>query len=161
LKRIAILFLFFAGSAKAQEAKTSELFLAMKKVDSTFFERGFNQCDMAFLEKAIHKDLIFYHDQGGIQNRQQFFENTKKNLCSTPDDKPIRKVVAKSLEVYPMYNNGVLYGVIQTGVHNFYRRRPGKPDAPTSTAKFTHLYLLENGNWLLKEVLSYDHKEVK
>ena len=161
MKSIVILFLFFAGTAKAQEAKTSELFLTLKKVDSIFFERGFNQCDIPYLEKSVHKDIIFYHDQGGIQNRQVFFDNVKKNLCSTPDDKPIRKVDVESLEVYPMYSNGVLYGAIQTGVHHFYHRRPGKPDEHTGTAKFTHLYLLENGNWLLKEVLSYDHKAAK
>jgi CubicO group peptidase (beta-lactamase class C family) len=29
----------------------------------------------------------------------------------------------------------------------------------TSTAKFTHVWLWENENWLLKEVLSFDHHE--
>jgi hypothetical protein len=146
------------SSIHAQEPKTSELFLTLKKVDSIFFERSFNQCDLVFLDKAIHKDLDFYHDQGGIQNRQQFLDAVKNNLCATPDNKPIRKVDASSLEVFPMHNNGVLYGAIQTGIHHFYRRQPGKADVHTGTARFTHLYILENGNWILREVLSYDHK---
>jgi hypothetical protein len=148
-------------AVKAQESKTSELYLTLKKVDSIFFERSFNQCDMVYLEKAIHKDLNFYHDQGGIQNRQQFLDAVKNNLCATPDNKPIRKVDAASLEVFPMHNNGVLYGAIQTGIHHFYRRQPNKPDEHTGIARFTHLYLLENGNWILREVLSYDHKAPK
>ncbi len=152
-----LILLLSIGIAKAQVAKTSELFLTFKKVDSTFFERGFNQCDFDFLDKAIHKDLMFYHDNGGIQDRKLFFENTKKNLCSNPNKKPIRKVIAESLEVYPMYNNGVLYGVIQSGIHDFYIREPNKEDVLTGSAKFTHLYLLEDGKWLLKEVFSFDH----
>ena len=142
---------------QGQVSKTSELFLTLKKQDSMFFERGFNQCDLEYLDKAIHKDLIFYHDQSGIQNRNDFFENTKKYICSDPNKKPIRKVEEQSLEVFPLYNNGVLYGAIQSGVHNFYIREPNKEDVHTSRARFTHLYLLENGNWLLKEVLSFDH----
>lgn len=150
-------FLLSITTIQAQEAKTSELFLTMKKVDSTFFERGFNQCDMDYLENAIHKDLMFYHDKGGMQDRKTFFENTKKNLCSNPNKKPIRKVIPESLEVYPMYNNGILYGVIQNGIHEFYIREPNKKDALTGIAKFTHLYLLVDGKWLLKEVFSFDH----
>ena len=164
MKRIAIIALLlsaYVNNTNAQEAKTSELFLTLKKVDSIFFERSFNQCDLVFLEKAIHKDLDFYHDQGGIQNRQQFLEAIKNNICSTPDNKPIRKVDAASLEVFPMYNNGVLYGAIQTGVHHFYRRQPGKEDRHTNIARFIHLYILENGNWVLRQSLSYDHKEPK
>lgn len=153
-----ILALFIVSAiTQAQEAKTSELFLTMKKVDSMFFERGFNQCDMDYLEKAIHRDLMFYHDKGGMQDRKTFFENTKKNLCSNPNKKPIRKVIPESLEVYAMYNNGVLYGVIQNGIHEFYIREPNKKDALTGIAKFTHLYLLVDGKWLLKEVFSFDH----
>jgi hypothetical protein len=41
-----------------------------------------------------------------------------------------------------------------------YIREKNKVDVHTSRAKFTHLYLLENGNWLLKEVvLSFDHND--
>lgn len=152
-----LLFLVSTIVTKAQEAKTSELFLTLKKVDSTFFERGFNQCDLDFIDKAIHQDLMFYHDQSGIQDRKIFMEKTKKHLCSDPNKKPIRKVIVESLEVFPMYNNGVLYGAIQSGVHDFYIREPNKEDVLTGTAKFTHLYLLLDGKWILREVFSFDH----
>ena len=144
--------------ANAQAAKNTELFLTLKKQDSIFFERGFNLCDLEYLNKAVHPDLIFYHDQSGIQNKAIFFENTKKYICPDSGKKPIRKVLEASLEVFPLYNNGIIYGAIQTGIHDFYLREKNKSDIHTSRAKFTHLYLLENGNWLLKEVLSFDHK---
>lgn len=150
---------FSIGLVNGQAAKNSEIFLTLKKLDSIFFERSFNQCDLEYLDKATHKDLMFYHDQNGIQNRYIFIENTKKYICGDTIRKPIRKVVEESLEVFPMYNNGVLYGAIQNGIHDFYIKEKNKANVHTSRAKFTHLYLLENGNWLLKEVLSFDHND--
>lgn len=154
---IALAMIFFANAANAQVAKTSDLFLALKKQDSVFFERCFNLCDIDYLKGSIHKDLVFFHDQGGIQDCQVFLENVKNNICSNPNQKPIRKLEPESLEVYPLYDNGKLYGAIQTGIHDFYIREPNKRDVLTSRAKFTHVWLLDNGKWLLREVLSFDH----
>ncbi|AOW10639.1 nuclear transport factor 2 family protein [Flavobacterium gilvum] len=158
MKKILILLFVSFNFAFAQVPKNSELFLALQKHDSIFFDRCFNQCDYVYMEKMIHKDLVFYHDRGGIQDKQKFLENTKNNLCSDPNKKPIRKVRKESLEVFPLYDNGVLYGVVQNGIHDFYIREPNKGDNYTGTAKFTHVYLLENKEWILKEVLSFDHK---
>lgn len=149
------------ASLHAQVDKNDPLFISLKQQDSIFFERGFNNCDMDYLEQAVHKDLVFFHDQGGFQDRAVFFENVRKNLCADPNKKPIRKLVEGSLEVYPLYDNGQLYGAIQNGVHKFFIREPGKADIPTGIAKFTHLYLLEDDKWMLKEVLSFDHKSVE
>ena len=150
---------FVSLCATAQVSKTSELFLELKKQDSVFFERAFNLCDMEYLNNAVHKDLIFFHDQSGIQTKADFLKKTRENICSNPNYKPIRKPEENSLEVFPLYNDGKLYGVVQSGTHNFYIREPGKKDVPTSKAKFIHVWLLENGNWLLKEVLSFDHHD--
>lgn len=150
---------FAAVVAGAQVAKTDSLFIALKFQDSVFFERAFNQCDIDYLENAIHPDLLFFHDQGGIQKKADFLNAVKNNICANPDLKPIRKVDASSLEVFPLYNESRLYGVIQTGIHDFYIREKGKEDRHTSHAKFTHVWLLDNGHWLLKEVLSFDHQD--
>ena len=156
---LILILMISMNLAKGQVAKSSEIFLTLKKQGSIFFERSFNLCDLEYLNKAVHKDLMFYHDQSGIQNRYIFIENTKKYICGDTLRKPIRKVEEESLEVFPMYNNGVLYGAIQSGIHDFYIREKNKADVHTSRAKFTHLYLLESGNWLLKEVLSFDHNQ--
>lgn len=161
MKQTFLLAVFFISSLNlvfGQVSKNSEIFLALKNQDSVFFERSFNLCDMDYLKSAIHQDLTFYHDQAGIQNRDSFLLNTKNNICSDFNKKPIRKIIEESLEVYPMYNEGVIYGAVQTGIHDFYIRESNKADIKTSSAKFIHLYLLINGNWLLKEVLSFDHK---
>ena len=158
MRTILILLFVSVNFAFAQVPKNSELFLALQKHDSIFFERCFNQCDFAYMEKMIHKDLVFYHDRGGIQDKEKFLENTRKNLCSDNNKKPIRKVRKETLEVFPLYNDGVLYGVVQSGIHDFYIRVPNKEDRQTGTARFTHVYLLENKEWILKEVLSFDHQ---
>ena len=155
-----LLILLFASInfAFAQVTKNSGLYLTLQKHDSIFFERSFNQCDTVYLIKMTHKDLVFYHDRGGIQDKKKFLKNTKKNLCSDSNKKPIRKVRKESLEVFPLYDDGILYGVVQNGIHDFYIREPNKADKHTGTAKFTHVYLLENKEWILKEVLSFDHQ---
>jgi len=157
---LAILVSSFVG-VFGQVDTTSELFLEFKKQDSLFFERGFNQCDMAYLEKHISDDLKFYHDQSGFQDRNAFFENTRKYICPDSEEKPIREVDVNSLEVFPLYDNGQLYGVIQKGIHHFYIRRKGIEDLWTSTAKFTNVWVLENEIWKIGEVLSYDHQNPK
>lgn len=140
-----------------ESEKTSSLFQTLHEHDRHFFEQAFNQCNIEYLEKAIAKDFRMYHDKGGPQDRAQFLNNVKKNICANPNKKPIRKLEENSLQLFPLYNDNTLYGVIQTGVHHFYIREPNKNDVHTGTANFAHIYLLENGQWILKESLSYDH----
>lgn len=146
-------------STNAQTGKNSPLFEELKKQDSIFFERGFNQCDLDYLKNHIAVDLKFYHDQSGFQNKNDFFKNVQKYICSGSEKKPIRKIDANSLEVFPLYNNRKLYGAIQKGIHHFYLREKGKEDLLTSKAKFTHIWILDNDIWKLSEVLSYDHQD--
>lgn len=153
---IFILFFFF-GNFNAQIDKNSPLFLELKKQDSLFFERGFNNCDLAYLEKSVDENLKFYHDKGGFQDKQLFLERTKQNICSNPNQKPIRKVIESSLEVFPLYNNGELYGAIQTGEHQFYMREKNKEDILGGQAKFTTVWTKKDYNWIMSDILSYDH----
>ena len=154
-----IIFLLYSNYNTAQVAKDSELFMQLKKTDSIFFEETFNKCNLELLETYIPTDFEFYHDINGIQNRAQFFASFKESLCSNPDKKPIRKVIEESLEVYELKNNGEIYGAIQKGIHLFYIKEPSKELYLTNIAKFTSLWNLENGEWKLARVLSYDHKE--
>lgn len=155
------LLLFFGifSSGNSQAAKDSELFLKLKSMDSLFFEAGFNNCEIAAMEPFVSKDLEFYHDQSGVStSSEEFFNSVKQNICSTPARKPIRQLKSESLEVFPLFKNGELYGAIQKGEHDFFIKEPGKELIFTSTARFTHLWLLKDESWVLKRVLSYDHK---
>ena len=156
---LIILAFLGARSTHAQVDGKSELFITVMKLDSIMFERGFNQCDLPFFDSVVSDKLKFYHDQSGIQDKITFLDNIKEYICSTPERKPIRKLVMGSLEVFPLYNNGVLYGAIQRGEHYFYIREPEKADVLTNIAKFTSVWTLEDGEWMYTEGLSYDHKK--
>ena len=127
-------------TASAQVDRNSELFLKMKELDSLIFERGFNHCELAVFEKFMSEDLLFYHDQSGIQNYEEFITNTNTYICADQDQKPIRKLRTSTLEVYPLYNDGQVYGAIQNGIHDFYIRTING-DSWTSTAKFSHVWV--------------------
>ena len=151
--------LFINFPVLSQEAKDSELFQTLKKNDSLLFAEGFNNCNPAAFEHFIAEDLEFYHDQGGLTtNKKDFLADLKENVCSSPNRKALRKLIPGSLQVFPLYENGKLYGAIQKGRHDFFIQEPGKETYQTSTARFTHLWVLKDGEWILKKVLSYDHK---
>ena len=151
-----------AASPKPQATKTettpATLHQQLAQKDAEFFERGFNQCDLAYLEATISPELKFYHDQSGFQDKTLFMENTRRYLCSDPAHKPIRKLTSGSLSTFPLYRDGKMYGAIQHGKHQFYLREPGKPDQLTGTARFTSVWLKQNNDWQLADVLSYDHQ---
>ncbi len=130
----------------------------LSQKDNEFFQQGFNECDLGYLDATIHPDLKFYHDQGGFQDKKQFMQNMRQNICKDPAQKPIRKLIAGSLRTFPLYQNQQLYGAIQHGEHQFYLREPGKPDRLTGSARFTSVWLKNGDDWQLSDVLSYDHQ---
>jgi len=158
---LLLLFALVVAQTFSQVDPTSELYITLQKLDSTLFEKGFNQCDSLSLDKMISEELRFYHDQSGIQDRKVFFDNVKKYICSNPQQKPIRRLEEGSLVVFPLFNDGTMYGAIQHGVHHFYIREEGEEDRWTSTAKFTHVWIMEEDSFKLREALSYDHQQPK
>ena len=67
-----------------------------------------------------------------------------------------RNLVSESLEVFPLRNNGEIYGAIQTGKHTFQEKQNGV-FSTVGIANFTHVWIIENKQWKLKRVLSYNH----
>lgn len=151
-------FLLSPRSTFAQVGEDAPLFREMVVMDSLLFVEGFNGCDLSTTRSIVAEGLDFYHDQSGIQDKPQFIAAIEQNICSSPERKPIRKLVAGSMEVFPLYRDGTLYGAIQSGQHEFYIQEPGKEPDKTSVAKFTHVWILEEEEWRLTEVLSYDHQ---
>ena len=147
-------------NGNAQVEVSSELYKTIKKIDSIVFDNGFNNCMISEIKPYISEDLEFYHDKAGLSTTgQEFFTALEQNICSNLDEKPLRKLVEGSMQVFPLYNNEVLYGAIPNGVHKFYIKEANKEAYLTSTAKFTHVYIIQNHIWKLKRVLSYDHQQ--
>jgi len=143
----------------SQVEASSELFRSLKKMDSLIFDEGFNKCQIESMERHLHTDFEFYHDENGVQDKALFLKGFRESICSSPDRKPIRKLVEGSLTVFRLKNNGETYGAIQKGEHLFYIKEANKDMYLTNIAKFTSLWLIENGAWKLKRALSYDHHE--
>lgn len=137
------------------QAQESDLFDILRQKDSELFKQGFDECDLSVSEKLLSKDLEFYHDKGGIDKGiDTFLKTMREGLCREGSNKIRRHLIEKSLKVFPMFDNGELYGAIQMGQHGFApegQQLEGKP------ARFVHLWLLENGQWKIARVLSYDH----
>lgn len=154
-----VLFLGLIDNAHSQISDSADLFKELVKADSLLFEEGFNNCELSTLKNIIHDDLQFYHDTSGEENRAEFLQSFERNICSNPDHKPIRTLVRGSLAVFELKNEGKIYGAIQKGKHRFYIKEPNKDPFYTTSAKFTHIWVLENEQWKLKTSLSYDHKK--
>ena len=148
--------LFYNFVLNAQVDTNSALFKTLKSKDSILFERAFNNCEVEKLSPIIADNFEFYHDVGGIQNKEQFIDAIKKNLCTNPGNNT-RQLVDNSLEVHQLNNNGIIYGAIQKGKHTFQQKQKGVLKT-VGIADFTHLWILENKIWKLKRVLSYNHQ---
>nr|WP_321236901.1 nuclear transport factor 2 family protein [uncultured Psychroserpens sp.] len=161
-KLITLVLVFYGTIAISNHTKTekhSEVYTTLKANDSLLFERSFNKCETQYLEQLIAEDFEFYHDIGGLEDSKEGFIKSMQNGICNPENttKSRRELVEGSLEVFPLKNNGEIYGALQNGVHKFFETTNGK-EVAGSIAKFSHLWLLEDGKWLLKRVISYDHQ---
>ncbi|WP_298904071.1 DUF4440 domain-containing protein [uncultured Psychroserpens sp.] len=162
LYKLIILTITFYGMTmvlKPEVTKHNEIYNTLKVKDSLLFERSFNKCETQYLEELIAEDFEFYHDIGGVETSKEGFIKSMKNGICNPDNttKSRRELVDGSLEVFVLKNKGVVYGALQKGEHKFFETTNGK-EVAGSIAKFSHLWILEDGEWRLKRVMSYDHK---
>ena len=158
---LILIYLFSLGIINpitAQVSEDSELFKTLKTKDSLLFNVGFNECDLTQFKNLTTDDLEFYHDENGVLNSNEEFATVMANGICKKDNpyKPRRELVEGSLEVFPLYSNGILYGAVQNGEHKFYERFEGTEKAG-STAKFSHLWILENDQWKIKRIYSFNH----
>ena len=148
------------SNVSAEPASNENLYDTLKSLDSVIFTAGFNQCETEKIIPLFTEDLEFYHDKGGVTfGRDAFVASVENNICKSKY-KPNRHLVEESLEVHPLYENGVLYGAIQQGEHQFSDLQAGKR-VIQGKAKFTHLWILNDDKWQIKRVLSYDHLPVE
>lgn len=163
-KKLSLLLVFTLSiiTSKAQVLRNTELHKNIILKDSLLFNIGFNTCDISQFEEYLVKDFEFFHDKGGKQNKAEFLNALKNGLCKSPKQyQSRRELINTSTKIYPLYNNEVLYGAIQTGLHNFYETINGQQEQFASSADFTHLWVLENNDWKLKRSLSFNHQGKK
>jgi Domain of unknown function (DUF4440) len=160
MKTLFIILFLFCMPFLTQAQSQIELERAIRKMDSLVFEVSFNNCNMAGMEKAISDNFEFYHDKGGTTHgKRNFIDSFANGLCN-PASKWISRRQLIEMQVFPLANNGKIYGAVQTGIHEFYEKEKNSttPEKYGSKAKFTNLWLLENGEWKYARAMSYDHQ---
>lgn len=127
------------------------------KSDSLFWV-AYNKCNVNEMMRFIPNNVEFYHDKGGITKGGSDLKITfQKNLCGNESFRLRREAIDKTVRVFPMKKDNKLYGLIISGDHYFYINETGKKEFRDGLAKFTDLWTLENGEWKMSRVLSYDH----
>jgi CubicO group peptidase (beta-lactamase class C family) len=169
LKTLFIGILFFQIQfGFSQEDKNAALYKTIVSRDSLLFNVGFNTCDISQFENLLTDDFEFYHDKDSISDKTKFLFNLRNGLCKSPTTYQSRRALAPgSTEIYPLHKkNGAVYGAVQIGIHQFYEKSAKKGESLAnakeqfgSTARFTHLWLLQNGVWKLRRSFSYDHQD--
>ena len=139
-------------SAKKTAATSGELFETIARMDTAIFD-AFNAHDIDHLMALFTDDLEFYHDAGGLSDKQQTGEAFKKMFAGTPDIR--RDLVKSSLEVYPVKD----YGAMEIGEHRFCHKENGKDDC--GTFKFAMVWRKTGESWQISRVMSYGHTPPK
>jgi hypothetical protein len=162
--KLFFVFVFMAGTASAQLTPQAEqeLFKKLASLDSSLFVTAYT-CNPEKNVTFFTEDIEFYHDKGGpTYTRKAFMESMTKNFCAPRKFELRRKLVSGTLQLFPMYNNNVLYAAVQMGEHKFYEYDPAtKKETWVGIAKFTHLWENKEGDWKISRVLSYDHRAAK
>lgn len=109
----------------------------------------FNAHDLTAMMELFDEDLEFYHDQEGLQSR----EDVRRGFASlfAKGDGIRREVIAGSLEVFPVPG----YGAMQIGSHRFCHMEGGREDC--GVFDFAHVWKREDGRWRIVRALSYGH----
>ena len=161
---VYILILTLAGhlAIHGQSTESSELSQLLKTQDSLLFHAAFDTCDEAIMSSYFTEDFEFYHDRSGItEGKEAFMAGFRANCAARVAGRPQpskRFLVPNSLQVYPMKNNGELYGAIQHGMHEFEFLNENGEYQKGDIARFTHIWILEDGKWKIRRELSYDHQ---
>ncbi|WP_394971055.1 DUF4440 domain-containing protein [uncultured Croceitalea sp.] len=137
----------------SQKKALNEIIL---KLDVEFWD-SYNSCDLEVFKTFFTKDLEFYHDKGGLTSTSsKLMEQVANGLCGNKNSTLRREAIEGTVNVYPLNN----YGAIITGEHLFYFKENDKKEKLIEKAKFTHVWKLENKQWKMSRVLSYDHQAV-
>lgn len=138
------------------------LYDALARRDAEFFELFFTGCDPARAESMLTTDFEMYHDKDGMvaDDAAGFVAGYAKSCEAkkAPDAwRSRRELVPGTMTVHRIAG----YGAIEQGDHVFYERKGDGPEKKVGKARFTQLWKLEDGQWKLARVLSYDHEPIR
>jgi hypothetical protein len=153
-KRILFLFiLLISGMIKAQTneqvLKMATLKTEIIKMDSLLFTVAFNECKTDLFKKIIADDIEFFDDRSGLNNSKEHEIKTFNEKCAR-SEKVTRKLNSTTIDKLGDF------GAVQLGDHTFL-----VDGVPVGTAKFIHIWERKNNDWVLKRIVSYEHRPIK
>jgi ketosteroid isomerase-like protein len=128
--------------------ESPQLFETVAQLDAKMFG-AFNAHDVDLLMSMFTDDMEFYHDKGGLTNREQTREGFVKMFGNSPDIR--RELVPGSLQVYPIKD----FGAIEIGTHRFCHKENGKDDC--GNFPFVMIWRKIGDSWKVSRVISYGH----
>lgn len=141
----------------AAQAAADEITAEVLRRDSLFWA-AYNTCATDRIDEFISADVEFYHDKGGITlGIPSLKASLQQNICGG-QSKLRRHVVSGTERVFPLEVNDAVYGAILSGEHLFFITEPGQAERLSGRARFTHLWLKEEGVFKMARILSYDHQ---
>ncbi|NJN41365.1 MAG: nuclear transport factor 2 family protein [Flammeovirgaceae bacterium] len=155
---LLIIPLYAHAQCPTKAIDREDVFKKIAAIDSCFFATAYS-CDAKNNRHLFTDDLEFYHDVTGVtHSAEEFMDIVNKNFCETTRKTGLKRLVkAGSMSVFPLYNNGTVYGAVQYGEHYFYEVYSDS-EKRVGLAKFTHVWVIENGSWKISRILSYDHQ---
>jgi Domain of unknown function (DUF4440) len=150
-KYMIISFILFAtiianAQTKVDSQKIASLKKEILKMDSLLFDVAFNQCDTVLFKKILADDIEFYDDRSGLNNSKQVEINSLIEKCARPQ-KLTRKLNSCTIDKLGDF------GAVQLGEHTFYIG-----DIDVGTAKFVQIWERKGGGWVVKRIVSYEHR---
>ena len=150
--------IFVCSKSSFAQNTDAELTATILHLDSLFWQ-SYNTCDTTSMRQYFTEDLQFYHDKGGpTYDYQTMVNGFARNLCKG-SFRIRREAVPGTVKVFPMRNNDAIYGALISGEHYFYTTENGQPEKRVGLAKFSQLWLKQQGVWKMSIVLSFDHGE--
>lgn len=149
------LVLTIACTRQTKEKPTSysptdkSLFDTIAKKDSLLFT-AFNSRNFEAFKSYFSDELVIYQDNIGVRDYAQSMAAFKGLFEG--DYVLTRELIKETLEVYPIKD----FGAIEAGSHKFCHFENGKLDC--GTFKFVHIWNLQNGQWKIVKIITYDHK---
>ena len=136
---------------------TPEMVAALAEKDRALFDAVFG-CKLDALAPLIADDFEFLHDKHGLTatSGAQFLASIRtmcEGQAAGTNFRARRELVPGTLTTHALDK----YGAMQMGTHRFYALREGEPDLLTETGRFIDVWKLEDGDWKLSRVISYDH----
>lgn len=138
--------------ASMDPSRSGALFNELVRMDSVLFDASYVACDTARINALLTQDVEFYHDRTGLHAGDQVRDDFARLAASCPAKQGVRReLVPGTMRVYPIED----FGVVQTGVHRFVEQ--GNPVG--TVAQFINLWQRTPGGWMLRRVVSFDHRE--